>query len=130
MPDEGFLMTRRDAARVAGVWGSSEVAAREPEMIPRSAPALPADWDLHAACQGVDTERFYATSDVAVARAKGVCGRCFVQRDCLSAADALERGLGRKMVHGIWGGLTADERIERRLAAGAECEAASAANRR
>jgi Transcription factor WhiB len=97
------------------------------EMLLRVAPASPADWDLHAACQGVDTERFYATSDAAVERAKGICGRCFVQADCLAAADECERGLGRKMVHGIWGGLTADERIERRLAEGADCAAASAA---
>ena len=100
------------------------------EMLLHFTPVPPADWDLHAACQGVDTERFYATSDAAVERAKGICGRCFVQADCLSAADDRERGLGRKMVHGIWGGLTPEERIERRLAEGAECKAASAATPR
>jgi len=88
------------------------VASQEMELAP--GPSM--GWVLLAACQGLDTERFYATSYVAVARAKGVCSSCFVQTDCLSVADELERGLGRKMVHGIWGGLTPDERIERRVA--------------
>jgi WhiB family transcriptional regulator, redox-sensing transcriptional regulator len=72
------------------------------------------DWDLQAACRGVDTEAFYGTTHASVARAKGICGRCFVQTDCLLVADALEGGLGPKMVYGIWGGLTPEERLERR----------------
>ena len=74
------------------------------------------DWDLQAACRGVDTEAFYGTTHASVARAKGICGRCFVQTDCLLVADALEQELGAKMVHGIWGGLTPEERLERRRA--------------
>ena len=88
---------------------------REAEVLRPVASAPPVNWDL-AACRGLDTERFYATSFGSVARAKGVCRHCFVQADCLSVADELERGLGRKMVHGIWGGLTPEERIKRRRA--------------
>ena len=72
------------------------------------------DWLPQAACQGIDPELFYSTSPPKVARARGICDRCFVQPQCLLAADRLEHGLGVKMVHGIWGGLTADERIVRR----------------
>ena len=72
------------------------------------------DWDLDAACRGLDTETFYGTSPLSISGAKGICDRCFVQKECLSVADELERDLGPKMVHGIWGGLTPEERIERR----------------
>ena len=80
------------------------------------APVANVDWDALAACRGLDTEKFFGTTTASVARAKGVCDRCYVQRDCLSVADAMERNLGPKMVYGIWGGLTPDERIERRRA--------------
>jgi WhiB family transcriptional regulator, redox-sensing transcriptional regulator len=92
------------------------MASREMELLRSEAPAHLVDWDLQAACRGVDTEKFYGTSEAAVARAKGICGRCFVQTVCLTVADEMERGLGPRMVHGIWGGLTPDERIERRRA--------------
>jgi hypothetical protein len=92
------------------------VAPQETEVLLRLAPDPPLDWDMDAACRGLDTESFYGTSNDSVSRAKGICGRCFVQGACLSVADELEQGLGQRMVHGIWGGLTPDERIERRRA--------------
>ena len=92
------------------------MASRERAVLRVVAPGPIVDWDLTAACRGVDTESFYGTTAASVARAKGICGRCFVQTDCLSVADEMERDLGPKMVHGIWGGLTPDERIERRRA--------------
>ena len=94
--------------RSAAVFGDPEVL--------RSLQARMVDWDLEAACRGVDTETFYGTSHASVARAKGICERCFAQADCLSIADAMERDLGPKMVYGVWGGLTPEERIERRRA--------------
>jgi len=72
------------------------------------------DWARKAACLGLETDLFYSTSPTRIARAKGVCDRCFVQADCLRTADRLERGLGVMMVHGIWGGETPRERIQRR----------------
>ena len=72
------------------------------------------DWVEQAACRGVDTELFFSTSRSQVAKATRICERCLVQTQCLKAADRLEQGLGLKMISGIWGGLTADERIVRR----------------
>lgn len=103
MSDEDCLIKRHEAARAAVV---------TIERLPMSL----VDWDLQAACRGVDTETFYGTSHASVAHAKGICGRCFAQADCLLMADAMERDLGPKMVYGVWGGLTPDERIERRRA--------------
>jgi hypothetical protein len=95
------------------------VGPRELQLVQPFALGSTVDWN-QAACQGLDTEKFFGTSYGSVARAKGVCRYCFVQAECLSVADELERGLGRKMVHGIWGGLTPDERIKRRRASSGE----------
>jgi len=113
VPDEERLLTRHEAARAAGV--SFHSTGREQTLAPFDLGAI-ADWDLQAACLGVDTEAFYGTTHASVARAKGICGRCFVQADCLLVADELEGGLGPKMVYGIWGGLTPEERLARRRA--------------
>ena len=72
------------------------------------------DWVEQAACRGVETELFYSSSRSQVTKAIGICERCLVQTKCLKAADKLERGMGLKMISGVWGGLTADERILRR----------------
>lgn len=72
------------------------------------------DWMADAACAGLGD----ATEDawfppVGNAQAKGkmakrICGQCPVRRECL--AYALHHGLE----HGIWGGLTPNERKELR----------------
>ncbi|HLV58405.1 MAG TPA: WhiB family transcriptional regulator [Natronosporangium sp.] len=66
------------------------------------------DWRAKAACRDHDPENWFpiGTSGPALAqtaRAKAICRRCPVTRDCL--AVALDRG-----EYGIWGGLTEDER--------------------
>lgn len=73
--------------------------------------ALPIErnWQLLAACQSMDPDLFFPVSPVGrsleqVAEAKAVCARCMVRRQCL--AFALRTG----QVHGIWGGLTEEER--------------------
>jgi hypothetical protein len=92
------------------------VVVREEDAIDPSAPKPSLEWAQQAACQGVDTDAFYGTAHASVARAKGICHRCFVRTDCLLVADAMERDLGPKMVYGVWGGLTPEERIARRRA--------------
>jgi len=69
------------------------------------------DWRHRAICRDEDPELFFpvGTSGHAllkIAEAKAVCRRCPVVAECL--AHALNAGED----HGIWGGMTADERDE------------------
>ena len=69
------------------------------------------EWTSAAACRqpGVDPEWFFPVAEVGpaladVARAKAVCARCAVARECL--AWALREG----EPDGVWGGTTPRER--------------------
>lgn len=61
-------------------------------------------WRSRAICCGVDPDLFFCEGAEDVAAAKLVCQGCPVRRPCL--LEALEGGVA----HGVWGGLTADER--------------------
>jgi WhiB family transcriptional regulator, redox-sensing transcriptional regulator len=74
------------------------------------------DWHDQAACRDADPDLFFPDSDVRSARAqvkaaKLICRGCPVRTLCLSWA--LDCG----QAHGIWGGLTEDERhrLHRRM---------------
>jgi WhiB family redox-sensing transcriptional regulator len=65
-------------------------------------------WEL-AACSSADPELFFPVSEVGpargqVARAKAVCADCGVRQQCLDYA------LTTRQLHGVWGGLTEEER--------------------
>jgi WhiB family transcriptional regulator, redox-sensing transcriptional regulator len=67
------------------------------------------NWRLRAACQSIDPELFFPVSSAGksleqVEEARAVCARCLVRRQCLAFA------LRTRQAHGIWGGLTAQER--------------------
>lgn len=67
------------------------------------------DWRGLALCQGMDTNTFFPVGSagpllIDITEAKRVCGRCPVQRQCLDFAA--DQGVD----HGIWGGLTEQER--------------------
>jgi WhiB family transcriptional regulator, redox-sensing transcriptional regulator len=67
------------------------------------------NWRLLAECQFADPDLFFPISGVgsSVAQAdvaKDFCARCVVQPECLAFA------LRTRQVHGIWGGLTEEER--------------------
>jgi len=69
----------------------------------------PRDWRLLAACRSADPDLFFPLSDSGqsleqAAKAKTVCARCEVRRQCL--VFALVTG----QVHGIWGGTSEQER--------------------
>ncbi|WP_431982592.1 WhiB family transcriptional regulator [Streptomyces qinglanensis] len=71
------------------------------------------DWQLLAACRGVDSSLFFhpegergAARSAREASAKEVCMRCPVRAEC--AAHALQV----REPYGVWGGLTEDEREE------------------
>lgn len=70
------------------------------------------DWQLDAACAGLDTALFYQADNERgsslrrrEARAKAVCAVCPVIGNCLRAA------LRCNEPYGVWGGLNADERL-------------------
>jgi WhiB family redox-sensing transcriptional regulator len=84
------------------------------------------DWRVIAACQSVDPELFFPISAAGkgleeVAEAKRVCARCLVQAECLAFAQRTGQ------VHGIWGGLTEEERIRVRRSRRREPAAAATA---
>ena len=65
-------------------------------------------WEL-AACRSADPELFFPISEIGPARrqltrAKAVCGGCDIRQLCLDYA------LATRQAHGVWGGLSADER--------------------
>jgi WhiB family redox-sensing transcriptional regulator len=79
------------------------------------------DWRANGACLSADPDLFFPLSSEGAsrrqeARAKAVCGRCGVRRECLAFA------LATGQVHGVWGGLGEEElarlRRSRRAAGG------------
>lgn len=58
-----------------------------------------------AACRNEDLELFFAVGDGREEEAKAVCRRCPVRWECLTYA------LETRQRHGVWGGLTPDERV-------------------
>lgn len=70
------------------------------------------NWRLHAACQAADPDLFFPVSSTGksqeqVVEAKALCARCLVRRECLGFA------LRTRQAHGIWGGMTEEERNRR-----------------
>jgi WhiB family transcriptional regulator, redox-sensing transcriptional regulator len=73
-------------------------------------------WLDRGACRSEDPEMFFPVTGsgpglVQIARAKAVCRRCSVQEQCLAYA------LDTRQAHGVWGGLSEDERRALRTAA-------------
>ncbi|MFV8165237.1 WhiB family transcriptional regulator [Mycobacterium sp. 134] len=71
------------------------------------------DWRSRSSCRDVDPTVFYgpdreraAARRQRVARAKAICQSCPVRRACL------RQSLRFSEPHGVWGGLTADERSD------------------
>lgn len=69
------------------------------------------DWQLHAACRGVDTQVFFSPEAERGSRrlarervAKAVCSTCPVLNTCRDHAIRAAEPFG------VWGGLTPDER--------------------
>jgi WhiB family redox-sensing transcriptional regulator len=70
-------------------------------------PAPDTRWMEHARCAETDPETFYPVGSSRAADyepAKTICARCDVRNDCLRYA------LDTNEEHGVWGGLTPDER--------------------
>jgi WhiB family redox-sensing transcriptional regulator len=70
------------------------------------------EWQLDAACAGLDTSLFYQADNERGAsvrrrelQAKAVCARCPVIQNCLRDA------LANHEPYGVWGGMSPDERF-------------------
>jgi len=61
-------------------------------------------WEQEARCRQHDPEMFFSPGARTERRAKAICGRCPVQRECLMFA------LESRSEFGIWGGLNGRER--------------------
>ncbi len=79
------------------------------------------DWQLHAACRGVDTGVFFSPEAERGSRrlarervAKAVCSTCPVLATCRDHAIRAGEPFG------VWGGLTPDERRAAAVSAAAE----------
>jgi WhiB family redox-sensing transcriptional regulator len=71
------------------------------------------DWQLDAACRGMDVEIFYhppaerrTTKQRRIDQAKAICGECPVVEQCRRHA------LATREPYGIWGGLSEEERAD------------------
>lgn len=91
------------AAGVAPQYGPT-VSPRQHRYAPTFEPEPRFPWLDQALCREVDPEIFYPEKGGSTKEAKRVCGECAVAGLCLS--DALDR----KEMHGIRGGLSAEER--------------------
>lgn len=61
-------------------------------------------WMDRAACRGADAELWFPDRGQSTAYAVDVCGRCPVKADCA------EYAINARVHHGVWGGLTAEQR--------------------
>ena len=81
------------------------MTARLPQYRTLATPArLVARWRELAACRGTDLEVFFPERGESAGLARQVCAACPVCRPCL------EYALSDRITHGIWGGLTEQER--------------------
>lgn len=76
-------------------------------MLPQ--PSVTADWRTRSACLDENPELFFPIGKTGPAvtqvdEAKRVCGQCEVRNECLAWA------LEANQDHGVWGGLSEDER--------------------
>jgi WhiB family redox-sensing transcriptional regulator len=72
-----------------------------------------ANWRAAGACLDADPDLFFPISSAGrglsqIARAKAICARCPVRRECLEFAYA------NAPIYGIWGGTTPEERRQAR----------------
>src|SRR3954463_4234825 len=98
---------RSAPAPTAGPPTRPDLLSRNAHVGKRDSPAM--DWRHRSACLDEDPELFFPIGNTGPAilqieEAKQVCRRCEVREQCL--AWALEAGQD----HGVWGGLSEDER--------------------
>jgi WhiB family redox-sensing transcriptional regulator len=83
-----------------------------------SVEVLPVWWQDRAACVGVDPEVFFPLAVHDAAEARAVCMACPVLPQCRDYVDAMEEGLGRSHLFGIFAAESGAERWRRRRGLG------------
>ncbi|NGX09800.1 WhiB family transcriptional regulator [Mycobacteroides franklinii] len=90
------------------------------QVIGKTAPTEGSSWQLHSACRSTNRDLFYSEDGerpidrrLREQRARQVCRNCLVTAHCLAYALEIEEP------HGMWGGMSEDERqrIRPRIAA-------------
>jgi WhiB family redox-sensing transcriptional regulator len=66
------------------------------------------EWELQAACKGVDPDVFFSQKTIGLARQ--TCRACPVQMDCLEAALVREAGVAKAFRTGLVAGTTGSQR--------------------
>jgi WhiB family transcriptional regulator, redox-sensing transcriptional regulator len=93
-----------------GWFGHAQRPAQDKEFeVPMTEMDNRAGWWSRAACASADPDLFFPISHSGpavrqVMRAKAICARCDIQRECL--LYALDAG----SIQGVWGGMTEEER--------------------
>jgi len=68
-------------------------------------------WQLAAACRGMDSEHFFHPPDERnAAREKRIAAAKAICRSCPAVQSCLDHALQVREPYGIWGGLSEDER--------------------
>lgn len=93
---------RRSLGRAG--WGVDGRPLPTMKPAPRPEPVRRTGWFADAACSGVGWDLFFPEAGDSARDAKRLCRGCAVRNDCLQWA--LEHGER----HGVWGGLSPDER--------------------
>lgn len=93
-----------------GWFGRAQESAQDKKSeVPMTEMDNRAGWWSRAACAGADPDLFFPISRSGpalrqVMRAKAICARCDIRRECLRYA------LGAGSIQGVWGGMTEEER--------------------
>lgn len=66
-------------------------------------------WQKEGLCLEMGNAMFFSREGQDINAAKLICSMCPVQRECLNYA------MRTKTKHGVWGGLTGDERFDLRI---------------
>lgn len=89
------------------------VTIGHPELDLVTLPAPP-EWTIEAICAQVDLDLFFPEKGGSTRDAKEICAACPVRLKCLDYALEQEAHLAgsRGSIHGIWGGLSPQERMK------------------
>ena len=72
------------------------------------------EWQLHAACRGMDNDTFFHPPDERIkARADRIAAAKTICRHCPAIKACREHALSVREPYGIWGGLSEEKRAER-----------------
>lgn len=106
---ERAALTRRvaDEAAERAVRAAARAKPRTSAAKKAAAQSAPVTWTATAACRDADPELFFPTPEntVTAREARVICKKCPVREECLAEALRVKAD-----AHGVWAGLTRDER--------------------